>query len=111
MADSLHHLHKRKRVHEKLEPYPHPDKWKNVLDKAVFAVAFLTVVMTVPQAAKIWMDRTAEGVSLLSWSTYAVGAAFWVLYGLMHREKVIVVIYALFFLLNLAVVAGILVYG
>jgi uncharacterized protein with PQ loop repeat len=111
MADGIHHLHRRKRMHALSEPYPHPDRWINLLDSLVFAVALFSVIMTVPQAYDIWTTQNAAGVSLVSWSAYTVAAVFWVIYGLVHREYVIVAIYSLFALLNLAVVWGILAYG
>jgi len=38
---AVHHLHKRKRIHEKHEVYPHPDKWKNRLDKIIYFIAII----------------------------------------------------------------------
>ncbi|HSB47592.1 MAG TPA: PQ-loop domain-containing transporter [Candidatus Bilamarchaeum sp.] len=111
MPDGIHHLHKRKRIHELNQPYPHPDKWMNRLDSLVFIVAFFSVLMTVPQAFQIWTTHSAAGVSLASWGAYSLSSMFWVIYGIAHREKMIVAVYALFALLNLSVVAGILVYG
>jgi uncharacterized protein with PQ loop repeat len=67
--------------------------------------------MTVPQAAKIWMEKNASGVSALSWFAYTVGAAFWMLYGIVHDERHIIAIYALFTLVNASVVAGALLFG
>jgi uncharacterized protein with PQ loop repeat len=111
MAMPVHHVHKRKRAHQKMEPYPHPDKWKRAFDNLVLAVAFLGVVMTVPQAAKIWLEKDASGVSLISWVTYLLGAVFWTLYGFVHREKTIITIYALLSVVNAIVVVGTVLYG
>jgi uncharacterized protein with PQ loop repeat len=111
MADGIHHLHKRKRVHQLNQPYPHPDKWINLLDSLVFFVALMSVIMTIPQALDIWTSKNATGVSLVSWSAYTIASAFWVIYGIIHRENLIIAIYSLFALLNFAVVAGIILYG
>jgi uncharacterized protein with PQ loop repeat len=111
MTDGIHHLHKRKRIHGQGEPYPHPDKWMSTLDSLVFVVALFSVLMTIPQVLEIWMSRSASGVSLISWTAYSISSVFWVIYGLVHREKMIIAVYALFALLNMAVVAGILMYG
>ncbi|MFN7991686.1 MAG: hypothetical protein U0R44_06020 [Candidatus Micrarchaeia archaeon] len=111
MADGIHHLHKRRRVHENLEVYPHPDRWLNLLDRLVFIVALTGVVMTVPQVFEIWVMKNPSGVSLISWSAYTLASAFWVVYGIAHREKTIMVVYSLYTVLNALIVAGILIYG
>ena len=111
MADGMHHLHKRKRVHELKEPYPHPDKWLRAIDSLVFIVAMFGVVMTVPQVLEIWTTRSAASVSLISWIAYTIGALFWIVYGLLHREKPIIAIYVLYAILDGLVVLGILLYG
>jgi len=111
MADGMHHLHKRKRVHELKEPYPHPDKWISTLDSLVFVIALFSVVMTIPQVLDIWVNKSAQNVSLVSWAAYLVAAMFWVVYGLVHREKVIIAVYILFAILDALVVLGILLYG
>jgi uncharacterized protein with PQ loop repeat len=111
MPDGLHHLHKRKRIHQLDQPYPHPDRLINTLDRLVFFVALLSVVMTVPQLLQIWLTRSAAGVSLVSWATYTFGAFFWMLYGVVHKERLIIAIYAIYTVVNALIVAGILLYG
>ncbi len=105
---ALHHVHVRKRVHERLEPYPHPDGWKNLLDRLVFGVALFSAIMTIPQLLQVWVQHDSSGVSVLSWGAYTVAACFWVVYGLVHREPVIIMVYSLFAVLNLLVVVGVL---
>ncbi len=85
--------------------------WKAAFDNLVFVVALFTVLMTVPQAAKIWLEKDASGVSALSWFAYTVGAVFWMLYGIVHDDKHIIAIYALFTLVNASIVAGVLLFG
>ena len=38
MTEAIHHYHKRKRVHKKLEKYPHPDKFKRFFDKLIYFI-------------------------------------------------------------------------
>ena len=87
----LHHLHLRKRIHQNLEQYPHPDKWKNFLDKLIYLVGVSGPIMTLPQLYKIWIEQNASGVSLVSWSWYLIIAFIWSLYGIVHKEKPIIV--------------------
>lgn len=109
MADSIHHMHVRKRLHQNLEPYPHPDKWKNLLDNLVFAFAMFSALMTIPQLLEVW-GRSATGVSPLSWGAYTITSCFWVVYGLSHKEPMIITVNALFAVLNGLVFVGALIH-
>ena len=108
---ALDHLHQRKRIHQHHEKYPHPDKFKRILDKTMFGVGFLGPVFTVPQIWRIWAHQTAEGVSLLSWLMFVIGAMLWALYGIVHKEKPIIFAWTLASIANILVVVGILIYG
>ena len=110
-TDALHHFHVRKRVFQKKEPFPHTNKWKRVMDKAVYVAGVLGPLMTIPQVSKIWIDKNATGVSLASWVGYTATASVWLIYGLMHKEKPIIVTYILWVILEILVVIGVLIYG
>lgn len=105
------HKHTRKRLFENLEPYPHPNKWKNLVDKMIYFIAFFGIVFTIPQITNIWIDNNYEGVSLLSWSAYTVMGAFWLLYGVMHKEKPMIYIYSIWMVLYVLIVVGLIVKG
>ncbi|MBL7206767.1 MAG: hypothetical protein ISS36_04175 [Candidatus Aenigmarchaeota archaeon] len=106
-----HHIHKRKRIHEKHEKYPHPNKWKRMLDKAIYAIAFIGPIMTIPQVLKIWLEQNATGVSSISWTTYLILSVFWFVYGCIHKEKPIMISGFLFIVVKSIIVVGILLYG
>jgi uncharacterized protein with PQ loop repeat len=111
MVDPTYHLHLRRRIHEYLEPYPHPDRLKNFVDRLVFFGALFGLVMTLPQLAEIWINKTAEGVSLLSWASYVITATAWCLYGLLHNDKHIMFTYAVWTVVNILIVIGILTFS
>ena len=107
MFKGLHHFHKRKRIHEKHEPYPHPDKWKRLMDRLIYAVGIIGPLMTLPQLINIWVYRNSAGVSVLSWGAFGIIAFFWVLYGIMHKEKPIILAHSLWVLFDVLIVVGI----
>jgi uncharacterized protein with PQ loop repeat len=107
----LHHFHTRKRIHQKHEQYPHPDKWKRFMDKAVYAVGALGPLLTVPQLIKIWIDKNAAGVSVVSWSGFILYGFFWLAYGIMHKEKPIIFTYTLWIIFQAFIVIGAVIYG
>lgn len=110
-TEGLHHYHLRKRVHKNLEPYPHENKYKNFMDKMIYIAGFLGILMTLPQLLKIWVDKNATGVSLTSWVSYFIIAIFWLVYGIMHKEKPIVFNYSLWIFMYIFIIAGIIMYG
>lgn len=66
----------------------------------------LTIAANVPQLIAIWTSPSTAGVSIASWVGFLTGSVFWLSYGLLHREKPIIVINA-----GLIVVQGLIVLG
>ena len=87
----FHHLHKRKRIYQKHEPYPHPDKLKRYYDKFMFFIAFLCPLINLPQLFDIWLEKNASGVSFASWTGFSIISVVWLFYGILHRSKPIIV--------------------
>lgn len=110
MTDALHHLHKRKRASKKGEPYPHPDKTKNIIDKLVYCAGIMVPGVTAIQAWKIWSERNADGISLTAWGGYIIGNFIWISYGLVHKDRPILLMYTLLLITNAAVVIGALIF-
>jgi uncharacterized protein with PQ loop repeat len=100
----LHHHHKKRR--KKSE-----SKLVHFVDKLVYAGGILGWIMTLPQVFKIWMNKSAEGVSFLSWLAYAILGILWIFYGILHKDRRIIIIYSGFVILNTLVVIGTLLYG
>lgn len=107
----MHHQSKRKRIHEKHEPFPHPEKWKAFLDKLILVVAVAAPILTLPQVYKIWVEQTVIGVSLTTWASYFVFTIIWLMYGFVHKDKPILVSGILNFFVQLAIVIGIIMYS
>ena len=81
------------------------------MDKVIYAVGIFGPVMTIPQIFTIWVEKNASGVSVVSWTAYLVAAFFWLAYGIMHKEKPIIMTYILWIILEAMVVIGALIYG
>jgi len=110
MPHPIHHLHKRKRTHLQGEPYPHPQTMKRFLDHAVYVVGTLGPIIGSLQAYKIWHEQTAAGISLAMFSFNIINNIVWFSYGIIHREKPIMIMYTLWFIVNCAIVSGTLMY-
>ena len=80
---------------------------ERAIDRLVNVVAVVGPITTVPQIVEIWfVDHSAAGVSLVTWSLFLVMAAIWLLYGLAHRARPIVVSNSLWLVMQALVVAG-----
>jgi MtN3 and saliva related transmembrane protein len=107
----LHHFHKRKRIHQKHEKYPSKDKTKNLMDRIIYIVAIVGPFAVVPQILQIWIDRNAAGVSIYTFSSFIILSTIWLAYGLLHKEKPIIITHILWIIMHISVVTGILLYG
>ena len=106
MFNGLPHFHFRKRVKKK-KVNAHPkNKLKKFMDKAIYFIAFFAPLMTIPQILKIWVEKNAAGISLISWGSYLIAATFWLTYGIIHKEKPIIVTYTLWIILHTLVITG-----
>jgi uncharacterized protein with PQ loop repeat len=81
------------------------------LERVLRALSVLTMLMTVPQVLSIWVGHDAGGVSLLSWGSYLVSALLWLVYGVQKGDKTIYLACIGWIVLDLAIVAGAVVYG
>lgn len=76
-------------------------------DRLMLLVGTAAAFMTLPQIVSVW-QHGPEGVSLASWLAYTVHSCFWVTYGLVHRESIIVWTNAIWVVMNGLVIAGVL---
>lgn len=77
-------------------------------DKFMYIVAFIAPVMTIPQFLDVWVHHQTQGVSLATWSAYALGSALWLVYGALHKDKILVLGNILIVGLDAAIVVGVL---
>ena len=105
-----HHIHQRKREGS-LEPYPSGRAGVRWLDRAAIAAGILGPIMTLPQIYQIFYFHNAAGVSVLSWLAFGILDVPFILYGKVHKDKLIFVTYVLWFLANMTVALGAIIYG
>ncbi len=109
MPNPLFHIHKRKIIHQKHEPYPHPDKLKRTMDKLIYVAGITGPFLTIPQLYDIWALGRTSGVSLTTWGLFNVVSAVWLAYGVLHREKPIIIAYSLWIFFQTLIVIGLMV--
>lgn len=103
----LRHKHERSQAHVK----HHKTPYLVFLDKLTFVAGVIGPFTVLPQIYTIYIQRNAQGVSMVTWLLIFVVTFPWILYGIAHKEKSIIVSFTLWEVVNLAVVIGVLIYG
>ncbi len=80
-----------------------------LLDKSTYICGVLLPVSTIPQAYNIIVNKQTAGVSLFTWSFYLLTSSLFAIYGLAHHEKLLIVTYIPFVMVELAIVLGLLI--
>ena len=107
----IHHISKRKRgLKDFIHKFPAESRFVRLFDKLMLFIAVINPLVTLPQAIKIYSTQNASGLSVFSWAGYTLFAIPWLIYGIIHKEKPLIIAYILVFLLNLSVLVGILMY-
>jgi uncharacterized protein with PQ loop repeat len=103
----LRHKYERK---QRLKPQ-RKSRYITFLDKLTFVVGIIGPFTVLPQIYTIFSTQSAKGVSLATWSLIFIVTFPWILYGMAHKERSIIVSFALWEVVNLAVVVGVLLYS
>lgn len=62
---------------------------KSTLDKIAYPIALLVPLSSIDQVLSIWNEKSATGVSVVLWVILFFTSIFWIFYGIIHRERVI----------------------
>jgi len=79
---------------------------KNLMDKLVYVSALFGVCANIPQLATIWIDKNVAGVSIVTWLGFLLGSSFWLCYGIVHKEKPIILTNGLYVAIQCFIVLG-----
>lgn len=81
-----------------------------LLNEFAYVLGIVGPFVSLPQLYSVWIEHDTSGVSILSWTAFALLSMFWCYYGLRHREKPLIISQALWTVMNFLVVAGVLIY-
>lgn len=98
-ASFLHHAHKN-----------HSLRFNSIIEKLAYLAGIANPIGTFPQLYQIWMNKDAAGVSLFTWTSFLVISMIMALYGILHHEKPLIMMYSSLIVVNLLIVIGILIY-
>ncbi len=108
---AFHDIHIRKRISKNKEKYPSRDKLKNLIDKLVYASAVLLPALNTLQIIKIWTNKSALGLSIISWTGFCIFSFIWLIYGIIHKEKSIIMLNIGLITTQMFIIAGIIIYS
>lgn len=107
------HIHAKK--HNKktsfLDEYLHMRNLKHKLGKSVYFIGLMGPLVTIPQVIRIWVRRSAEDISMLTWISYLFLGIVWLFYGIVYKDKYIVLGSTLWMVMYLLIIAGKVLYG
>lgn len=82
--------------------------FKTFINKGVYCVGFLGILVILPQTFNIWISKNTSGVSLITWLGFLVGSLFWLFYGIIHKEKPIILTNLAVILMDITVIGGLI---
>jgi len=115
-----HHIHRKhewkfttyvKHLIALITGYSEQEKLKKTFDKFIAVVGLIGPIMTTPQIMNVWVYHQVEGLSLVTWSTYVITSSFWLIYGIIHKERAIILVNIAWILSNVSLVVGIIIFG
>lgn len=81
------------------------------VDSLAYIASLLSLFFTIDQIRVIWVQHDARGVSFLSWLFYTISSVVWFFYGIVHKDKAIIIINFIWFFFSLFILAGIALYS
>jgi uncharacterized protein with PQ loop repeat len=98
--------HARKRVNT-----TPPSHKRQPFDYVVYFFMVATPLFEVPQALTIYSNQSAENVSIWTWAFFCLDNLVWMFYGLRQKQWPVFFTSALYEIIEIAIVIGILVYS
>jgi uncharacterized protein with PQ loop repeat len=91
-----------KRVEKGVAPY---------IDELFYLGGIISPIIAMPQAYKIFVNRSAESVALETWVLYFLGALCMCTYGLVHKQKPILFMNLTVLPVYILIIVGIILYS
>ncbi len=110
MHGGFHHLRKRIRVAQGIEPFPARSIGMRAFDYLMYVVGILAPFALLPQTFQIYNTKSSEGVSLLTWILLTIASILWTIYAAVHKDKHLLFASGLMIISHLAIVIGLLIY-
>lgn len=104
LGQKSQHEQNPKNRREKQTPYT------RFLNKLTLIAGLVGPFTVLPQIYQMFSTKSAAGVSPLTWALIFIVTFPWILYGLAHKDKIIIVSFTLWEVVNATVFIGALIY-
>lgn len=84
--------------------------FKRFINKFIYFVGGFGIAVIIPQVTKIWIGKEIQGVSLTTWGGFFIASSFWLVYGIIHKEKPIIFTNLAACFLDFLIILGILIH-
>ncbi len=98
-ANSYLHKKRRKQI-----------KTKKEIDLLCYFGSVFMPLTALPQIHLLYTSKNAGGLSLAMWILYGLGVIPFLLFGVMHKEKQLVILNLLWLVVDITMITGILIY-
>lgn len=96
---------------KKAHPKPKESLQKTFINRIIFVVAALQPLGTIPQIVTVYKNHNATSIAISSWLLYVIFDLLWLWYGIVNKQKAIIVSAILFTALEGTVAVGGFLYG
>lgn len=80
------------------------------LERLMIFVAVVGPFANLPQLLKIWIKKKTNGVSIVSWILFSILSLVWLIYGIVKKDKYIIISLGITLILQLLIVIGTVIY-
>lgn len=84
---------------------------KDLLDYLLYFFVFATPLFEIPQAIKIYSNKSAHDISIITWGFFLISNIVWLIWGIRRKLLPVILTYSLYMLVELAIVIGIIIYS
>ena len=92
--------------------YKHLSKKQEItiVDHLMSFAAVIFPLMALPQVYEIYTKQNVAGISLISWLAFMVLGLIFLAYGIVHKIKPFIVNQVLWFIVDILIVVGVIIY-
>jgi len=107
----LQHHQQRKEAEKQGQIVAEQNKFSLFIDKIIYPVGLLGPVMTLPQLFEVWIHKSAGELSLITWGGWLILSFVWLTYGIIHKEKPIIISNILWITIEFGITLAIIIYN
>lgn len=90
----------------KIVKHKHDNK---TLDTLAYVIGPLIPLLTLPQVYNVLILKETKGVSLITWGFYLFSSSIFAFFGIKHKEKLLIITYVPFVIIEFLIVTGIII--